>query len=248
VFTHFLAPVLPQSAGDIFQKLNTDPIVADRLDANFYNLKPGTKVSLGDILFKKIEIPKSKAEVVLKSKAEVKKASEVVIEDPNQDAFTKMEFRVGRVIKVWNHETADRLFCEHIDVGESEPRCVASGLRGHYSLEELQDRKVIVVCNLKESKIQGFLSTAMVLAGKAEDGSAVKLVEAPEGSQVGERVFVEGFTGPSLPASRIKKLKVWEAVSVDLRSNETGLVCWQGKPLLTSTGNVQVPLSNVQIS
>ena len=248
VFTHFLAPVLPQSSGEIFRKLNTNPIVADKLDESFYNLKPGTNVSLGDILFKKIEMPKSNETEALKPKVEVKKAVEVVVEDPNQDPFTKIEFRVGRIIKVWHHETADRLFCEHIDVGENEPRCVASGLRGHYSLEDLQDRKVIVVCNLKESKIQGFLSTAMVLAGKAENGTVVKLVDPPEDSEVGERIYIEGISGPSLPPSRIKKLKVWEAVAPDLKSNDEGVVCWQGQPLLTSKGSIQVPLSNVQIS
>jgi hypothetical protein len=88
----------------------------------------------------------------------------------------------------------------------------------------------------------------MVLAGKAENGAVVKLVDPPADSEVGERIYIEGLSGPSLPPSRIKKLKVWEAVAPDLKSNDEGVVCWQGKPLVTSKGCIQVPLSNVQIS
>jgi methionine--tRNA ligase beta chain len=68
--------------------------------------------------------------------------------------------------KVWNHPDADKLFCEEINVGEENPRQIASGLRAHYSLEDMQDRKVLVVCNLKSSKIVGFVSEGMVLAAK----------------------------------------------------------------------------------
>ena len=69
--------------------------------------------------------------------------------------------------KVWHHPEADKLFCEEIDVGEDDgPRQIASGLREHYTLEEMQGRKVIVVCNLKAAKIVGFNSNGMVLAAK----------------------------------------------------------------------------------
>ena len=59
------------------------------------------------------------------------------------------------------------MFCEQIDVGEEAGhREIASGLRGHYELEEMQGKKVLVVCNLKVSKIVGFASNGMVLAAK----------------------------------------------------------------------------------
>ncbi len=59
------------------------------------------------------------------------------------------------------------MFCEQIDVGEETGhREIASGLRVHYELEEMQDKKVLVVCNLKVSKIVGFASNGMVLAAK----------------------------------------------------------------------------------
>lgn len=88
-----------------------------------------------------------------------------------RDALTAT-FLTSRVVQVWNHETADRLYCEEIDVGEGEPRAIASGLREHCTLEEMQGRLVLVVCNLRPARLAGFSSNGMVLAAKGADGKA----------------------------------------------------------------------------
>ncbi len=85
---------------------------------------------------------------------------------PDQPDFTKIDIRVGQINKVWLHPEADKLYCEEIDVGEDAPREIASGLREHYTLEQMEGRKVLVVCNLKAAKIVGFTSNGMVLAAK----------------------------------------------------------------------------------
>jgi tRNA-binding EMAP/Myf-like protein len=133
--------------------------------------------------------------------------------------------------------TMIRLFCEEIDVGEDVPRQIASGLREHYSLEDMQDRKLIVVCNLKEAKLVGFASNGMVLAAKNADG-LVQLVQVPEDAHVGERVFIEGVPNvDAFSASRVKKFKVWEQVfSPKLRTSDDCVATWDGLPLLTSAG------------
>jgi aminoacyl tRNA synthase complex-interacting multifunctional protein 1 len=84
-------------------------------------------------------------------------------------------------------------------------------------LEEMQGRKVVVVCNLKPVKMRGVKSCAMVLAASPrlkegeEDNHAgpVELVTPPEGSKAGERVFFEGWKGE--PDGVLKK-KVWETI------------------------------------
>ena len=64
-------------------------------------------------------------------------------------------------------------YCEQIDVGEETgPREIASGLRDHYTLEEMSDREVLVVCNLKAANLVGFKSNGMVLAAKVGDDVA----------------------------------------------------------------------------
>ncbi len=70
--------------------------------------------------------------------------------DPEQPVICKLEFKVGRITKVWAHPDADKLYCEEIDCGEGEgPRQIASGLRHHYSEDDMLGKKVLVVANLK---------------------------------------------------------------------------------------------------
>lgn len=71
---------------------------------------------------------------------------------------SKLDIRVGLVVKCWNHPDSDKLLCEEIDVGEGSTRTIASGLRAFYKAEEVQGRKVMVLANLKERPMAGFMS------------------------------------------------------------------------------------------
>jgi methionyl-tRNA synthetase len=247
IFTHFLAPVIPFTAETIFQKIGKSPVPAHRLQSDFYNLVPGTTVSPGEILFQKYETPE---EILLKEQeAKQKKAAAAKPVDPNQDNFTKIDLRVAQFKKVWHHEKADRLYCAEVDMGDGTSRSVVSGIKAVYSIEQLVNRKIVLVCNLPESKFVGFLSQGMVLAAKSADGSLLELVIPPEGAVVGERVYIEGLTGSALSEKQIKKDKVWEKTVADLKTNSDCLVCWQGRPLLTSAGVCTVSsLNDAQIS
>jgi methionyl-tRNA synthetase len=253
---HYLVPFIPSAAGEIFNRLGTEPVCYEELNANLLNLTPGTVVAVGDILFTKIqsdeersaaEAKEKKAADLAAAQAKKKAAKEAANkkamdnndrgggdEDANQPDFTKVEIRVGKITKVWNHESADKLFCEEIEVGEEAPRQIASGLRGHYELADMQDRLVLVVCNLKAAKIVGFASAGMVLAAKS--GDAVELVDPPAGSVVGERVFIDGMTGEPLSSQQMKKKKTWDVVAKDLKTNAGFEATWSGGVIKTSAG------------
>jgi len=79
----------------------------------------------------------------------------------DQPDICKLEFKVGVITKVWFHETADKLYCEEIDCGEDEPRQIASGLRPHFTLEQMQGQRLLVVANLKKKNLLGFKSHGM---------------------------------------------------------------------------------------
>jgi methionine--tRNA ligase beta chain len=171
-----------------------------------------------------------------KKQIESSKAGQAASSSDQAD-FTKLDIRVGQITKAWYHEDADKLFCEEVDVGEAEgPREIASGLRQHYKLEEFSTMKVLVVCNLKASKIVGFSSNGMVLAAKSEDGKSVELVKPPNDAKVGERVFVEGLDGEAFSPAQVKKKKVMEAVAAKLRTGENGVAKWDGKDIMTAAG------------
>ena len=224
--------------------LDCQPIPAHALRHDFKNLTPGRPIRLGEILFQKIELEKDSAS---KASSIPSKPSNLM-DDLNLPLFSRVDFRVGKITKIWRHEKAERLFCEEIDIGEEAPRAVGSALRGSYTEEDLLGRLVVVVCNLKEAKLQGFLSNGMVLAAKASDGR-VELVDPPPESLVGDRVFCDGLDVSPWPSAKLKKEKAWEAVVVDLKTNADRQIVWRGAILRTSKGECSVKsLCDTQVS
>jgi aminoacyl tRNA synthase complex-interacting multifunctional protein 1 len=142
-----------------------------------------------------------------------------------------IDLRVGHILKAIKHPEADSLYVSTIAMGDKPGtddtseyegqvvRTVCSGLNGLVPLEEMQGRKVVVVCNLKPVKMRGIKSAAMVLAASPrlkegeEDhhGGPVELVNPPEGASAGERVFFEGWKGEPEGMLNPKK-KVWETI------------------------------------
>lgn len=167
--------------------------------------------------------------------------------------ITALDIRVGRINKVWTHEEADKLYCEEIDVGEDEPRQIASGLRPYLSQEDLDGRMVLVLCNLKARNLAGFPSHGMVLCASNEDHTDVKLVSVPVDAKIGERVTVPGFDfeseeGAPFPENKIGKKKVFEKIAPFLKTSEYGVPEFGGRPLLTSAGVCTSPINNGSVS
>lgn len=139
---------------------------------------------------------------------------------------SKLDIRVGLVVKCWNHPDSEKLLCEEIDLGEGAVRSIASGLRPHYTAEQFQGRKVLVLTNLKPRAIAGFSSNGMVLAASNADHTVVKLLEPPATSAVGERVAFVGFSSePATPAQMAKK-KVLERLAPALQTDAEGRARW----------------------
>lgn len=67
---------------------------------------------------------------------------------------SKLDIRVGRIVDVSRHPDADALYVEKIDLGEEEPRTIVSGLVNFVPIEEMQNRDVVVLCNLKPAKMR----------------------------------------------------------------------------------------------
>lgn len=83
--------------------------------------------------------------------------------EPADDGPHRLDIRIGKIVEVSKHPDADSLYVEKIDLGEVEPRTVVSGLAKFVPLEELQDRLVAVLCNLKPAKMRGVESQGMLL-------------------------------------------------------------------------------------
>lgn len=131
-----------------------------------------------------------------------------------------IDFRVGFIQKAEKHPDADSLYVSTIDVGDEEgPRTVCSGLVKHFPLEAMQERYVVVVCNLKPVNMRGIKSTAMVLCGSTDE--KVEFVEPPAGSKAGDKIFFAGF-GDDEPLKQLNpKKKIWEALQPHFTTNES---------------------------
>jgi len=150
---------------------------------------------------------------------------------------SKLDIRVGVITKAWLHEEADKLFCEEIDIGEeSGPRQIASGLRAHYNLEDLEGQRVLVLANLKTRKLVGFPSHGMVLCAASEDGSKVEFIEPPADAEIGERVMCEGYDGEPATENQILKKKMLDKIFPDLSTDSNGVATFNGVQLSTSAG------------
>ncbi len=135
-------------------------------------LENGTKVTKKENLFNRIEINKGKTEVEEKNEKNEKK----VIEEQEYitiDQLDKIKLKVGQIIGVERIEKADKLYKLTVDLGV-EKRTIVSGLVKYYTSDELINKQVVVVSNLKPAKLRGVESQGMLLA--AGDDDVVKLL------------------------------------------------------------------------
>jgi aminoacyl tRNA synthase complex-interacting multifunctional protein 1 len=179
----------------------------------------------------------NKKKKVKKAQPPPKKPAEANHDQPD---ICKLEFKVGEITKLRVHPTADKLYCEEINVGEAEPRQIASGLWPHFTLEEMMGQRLLVVSNLKAKNLVGFKYFGMVLCAKelAEDGSEkVEFVEPPAGAVIGEVVTFEGLPGPELlSAAQVEMKNIFVACVEGLKTTETGLAAGNGHVFTTSAG------------
>ncbi|KAJ3161449.1 hypothetical protein HDU86_007231 [Geranomyces michiganensis] len=109
--------------------------------------------------------------------------------EAGDDLFTRLQLKVGRILAVEQHPTADKLFVETIDIGSTtEPVTIVSGLRPYYAADELKNCNVIVVVNMKPSNFRGVRSAGMLLAAYRDE--CVEVLEPPAGSAPGDLVFI----------------------------------------------------------
>ena len=152
------------------------------------------------------------------------------LEDQEIEAFRKkftgktqfcLDLRIARIDSVEPHPHADKLYIEHIDLGD-ERRTIVSGLAGHYDPDELIGKDVVVVANLKPAKLRGVESQGMLLAVGDED---VGLLLAPEGKP-GEHI--KGCKGKEM-------ITIEQFAAVDLKA-QGGKVLLDGKEVVTESG------------
>ncbi|XP_026160291.1 aminoacyl tRNA synthase complex-interacting multifunctional protein 1-like [Mastacembelus armatus] len=145
-------------------------------------------------------------------------------EDAKVDV-SHLDLRVGRIITALRLPETDSLYTEQVDVGEASPRTVVSELAKHIPVDQMQDRMVVVLCNLKPVKMRGVVSEAVVMCATSPD--KVEILDPPSGAVPGDRVTFQGFQGEPDKELNPKK-KVWEQIQPDLHTDSQCVATYRG--------------------
>ena len=100
--------------------------------------------------------------------------------------FEKLQFQVGEIIACEEVKKSKKLLCSQVRVG-SQVKQIVSGIKAHYSAEEMVGKKVMVLVNLKPAKLAGIVSEGMLLCAEDADGNLALVVpekEMPAGAEI----------------------------------------------------------------
>ena len=107
-------------------------------------------------------------------------------EEISYDDFAKLQFQVGEIIACEAVPKSKKLLCSQVRVG-SRVRQIVSGIKAHYSPEEMVGKKVMVLVNLKPATLAGVLSEGMLLCAEDAEGNLALMTpekEMPAGAEI----------------------------------------------------------------
>ena len=172
-----VAPFMPDTAAKIWSQLGLDgdPLDKGRADWKWGVVEGPIKVSRSGILFPRIDIEKWKKEKEardLEKRAKLDPTAFFKYLEPKPqieyDDFAKLDLRVALVEKIEVVPKADKLYILNLDLGY-EKRVIVSSIREFYKPEDLEGKKIIVLCNLKPAKFRGVQSNGMLLAAESPE-------------------------------------------------------------------------------
>jgi len=107
-------------------------------------------------------------------------------EEIDYEDFAKLDLRIARIKKVEDIENADKLYKLTIDVGELGERIICAGIKQNYSKDDLKDKEIVIIANLKARELKGIKSQGMLLA--AVDDKEVVLLNPEKSVKEGIKV------------------------------------------------------------
>ncbi|MCU6766487.1 MULTISPECIES: methionine--tRNA ligase [Blautia] len=189
-----LQSFMPDTAARILAQLNAKERTLE--DLKTFGLYPsGNKVTeKPEILFARLDLKEvmAKVEVLHPSKPEEPAKEEekgIDLEAKPEitfDDFSKLQFQVGEIIACEAVKKSKKLLCSQVKIG-SQVRQIVSGIKAHYTPEQMVGKKVMVVTNLKPAKLAGILSEGMILCAEDEEGKLSLMVperEMPAGAEI----------------------------------------------------------------
>lgn len=204
-----LEPYMPGTSDKILAQINADKREIDKA-STFGLYESGRRVvEKPEILFARLDVNEVLKHVEEKygkqttaadvendaKKSEADKEADASTEDVIDierkpeitfDDFMKLQFQVGEIIACEEVPKSKKLLCSQVKIG-SEVKQIVSGIKAHYSAEEMVGKKVMVLVNLKPAKLAGVLSEGMLLCAEDADGKLALLTpekDMPAGAEI----------------------------------------------------------------
>ena len=194
-----LESFMPETTGKILAQLNAEKREYETL--NQFGLYPsGNKVTdKPEILFQRLKVEEVLEKVEAMRAEQAAASGEAAAEEKEEpvidlepkaeitfDDFEKMQFQVGEIIACEAVKKSKKLLCSQVKIG-SQVKQIVSGIKAHYSPEEMVGKKVMVLVNLKPAKLAGILSEGMILCAEDENGELSLMVperKMPAGAEI----------------------------------------------------------------
>jgi aminoacyl tRNA synthase complex-interacting multifunctional protein 1 len=243
----------------LVEKPEFDPPVTKPVGAVESDLKPNkTEQSIKNANKSETDIGKDKSKAEIKGKSTgdteptkakakaAKPAGKEVAEKETELSVSLLNIQVGLIRKAWKHPSADSLLVEEIDVGDAKLRQVVSGLAKYCNPDELTNRRVALITNVKPGKLRDVMSEGLVLCASNEGSTIVEPLLPPEGAKIGERVSFAGIDGKPEDVLNPKK-KQLEKITPNLFTDDNGVATFKGIPFMTSGGPCTSSISRATI-
>ena len=171
-------PVMPDTAATMQKHLGLDSkapfYLLDRI-RTWKSIKPGTQLPKSVVLFPRIDPAENKTEPAGGPKEADEKPA--IKEEITIDEFAKMDLRVATVVKAEKIPRAKKLLKLEVDLGQK--RTIVAGIAKKYTPGELVGKQVIIVANLKPTKLMGIVSNGMLIAAVDDSGPTVAVLDNP---------------------------------------------------------------------
>ena len=193
-----LESFMPETSEKILAQLNTKKRELDEMDTFGLYLSGNKVTDKPEILFARMDIKEvmAKVEEMRAAAAEAAKPAEEAAEDDGidlepkaeitYDDFAKLQFQIGEIVKCEAVPKSKKLLCSQVKIG-TKTRQIVSGIKAHYSPEQMVGKKVMVVTNLKPAKLAGVVSEGMILCAEDAEGNLSLMVpekKMPAGAEI----------------------------------------------------------------
>ena len=193
-----LESFMPETSEKILAQLNTKKRELDEMDTFGLYLSGNKVTDKPEILFARMDIKEvmAKVEEMRAAAAEAAKPAEEAAEDDGidlepkaeitYDDFAQLQFQIGEIVKCEAVPKSKKLLCSQVKIG-TKTRQIVSGIKAHYSPEEMVGKKVMVVTNLKPAKLAGVVSEGMILCAEDAEGNLSLMVpekKMPAGAEI----------------------------------------------------------------